>query len=471
MQFTPDSRHLYFFSASGDTINSRVLMMDGKPASPPVNELVPLLFSADGSHWLMNAGNAKNPRDRVVVHDGKVAPYSCENVRISPDGLHVACVTRTAPGMKTALAVLVDGKLTVGGSRIGTLKFSPAGDVFASVQDVKEFFPTLYRNGTAVPNSLGVTGVSFSADGKRWGARGNTKGAVHWMIVDGKRQKDYKEVTDIAFSPDGTTWAYNGRTDLGWHAIINGEEREPNAWGRGGPMFARTGNRYIYAAGPNTTKFYYNGRASAPHHSVWGAQISPDGMRYAYYAGVDGLTTELIVDGEAKTRRGMWDASQRIHFSADSKHIVATAMHPQGKFPTLYINGVYMPKTVTGWTPWEITPDSQHVISQGAGPNVQGMVTTLYYLNGDPVASCGSRAMTWVNSPKHVRPVIAVAQWGNNNLQQVRAPEATDWEMQPDGSIIFICGTPGPGGYGPIKKYVVTPAPGSNLVSWAASAK
>src|SRR6185369_14449430 len=116
-------------------------------------------------------------------------PYSCENVKMSADGVHVACVTRTAPGMKTAVAVLVDGKLTVGGSKIGTLKFSPTGEVFATALDTLNV-PTLYRNGAAIPNSLGVNTVLFSADGKHWGARGNTKGVTHWMIVDGKRQKD-----------------------------------------------------------------------------------------------------------------------------------------------------------------------------------------------------------------------------------------------------------------------------------------
>jgi len=473
MQFTPDSRHLYFFSASGDTLNSKVLMMDGKPVSPPVNEITPLLFSADGSHWVFNAGSAKQPRDRVMVIDGKLAPYSCENARISADGLHVACVTRTAPGMKTAVAVLVDGKLTVGGSRINTLKFSPSGDVFVTATDVTNI-ATLYRNGVAIPNSVGVTGVLFSADGRHYGARGNTKYVQHWMIIDGKRQKDYKDLMDIVFSPDGTTWAYNAQTELGWQAVVNGEEREPNAWARGGPIFANTGNRYIYAAGPNTTKFYYNGRASAPHHSVWGAAISPDGMRYGYYAGIDTLTTELIIDGEAKTRRGQYDFAQRIHFSPDSKHVVATAMHPVGKFPTLYIDGVYLPRTYTTWVPWEITPDSQHVISMGPATTEQNAPAATYYLDGDPVARCSQRNMTWFNSPKHVRPVMQVAQWGNekfgpNANQNMRAPDATDWEMQPDGSIIFICATPGPAGYGPIKKWTVMPAPGSNLTSWVAS--
>jgi hypothetical protein len=164
----------------------------------------------------------------------------------------------------------------------------------------------------------------------------------------------------------------------------------------------------------------------------------------------------------------MYDAAQRILFSSDSKHIVATGMHPQGKFPTMYIDGTFLPRTVTGRTPEEITPDSQHLISVGPGPAEQGMTTQVYYVDGDPVVRCSQRGMTWANSPKQVRPVIRVAQWGNTN-QNIRLPEANDWEAQPDGSIIFLCGTPGPAGYGPIKKWTVTPAPGSSMTSWVAS--
>ena len=48
-------------------------------------------------------------------------------------------------------------------------------------------------------------------------------------------------------------------------------------------------------------------------------------------------------------------------------------------------------------------------------------------------------------------------------------PEAKDWEVQPDGSIIFICNSPGPGGFGPIKKITVTPAAGTSVTSWVSS--
>jgi hypothetical protein len=465
LQFTPDGRHVYFFSSSGNTFNSRVLMMDGKPASPAVNEVRPLLFSADGSHWLLNSGKSDQPAEKVVVVDGKPAAYTCENARISPDGAHVACVTRTMTAGRAGYAVLVDGKATVTGPRIGLLKISPAGDVFATVLDAVNT-PTLYRNGVAVPGSQGAGTVTFSPDGRHWAAGGISGGGVaRWVIIDGKKQPDFKTVSDVVFSPDGTAWAYNAESDKGWHAIVNGQMREPNALARGGPMFAKTGHNFVYTAGPNTTKVYFNATASAPLHSVWGLELSPDGSRYAYYAGIDAQTTELVVDGQPKSRRGRYDAAQRIGFSPDSKHVFATAMHPQG-FPTAYIDGTFLPRAFTTLSPYEFTPDSQHLISSSIGQE-QGVQTAQYHLDGDVIAKCSSRPMTWINSPKMRRSVTGVLQWGVSSKPV--DPEVKDWEFQPDGSIIFVCSSPGPGGYGPLKKITVTPVPGSSVTSWLGS--
>ena len=468
LQFTADGRHVYFFSANGTTLNSKVMIVDGKPASPPVSEVQPLLFSADGSHWLLNAGKATQPTEKVMVLDGKTLDYPCENARIFPDGLHVACVTRNITTGRAAQAVLVDGKITVSGTpKIGLLKVSPSGDVFVTAVDAANV-PTLYRNGALVQGSLGASTVTFSADGKHWAAVGMSGGGVaRWVIVDGKKQKDYKMVSDVIFSADGTAWAYNGQSERGWHTIVTGEEREPNAIARGGPMFSKTGHNYVYTAGPSTTKVYYNGTASAPLHSVWGLELSPDGTRYAYYAGIDALTTELVVDGQPKSRRGSYDVAQRIGFSPDSKHVFATGMHPQAKVPTIYIDGTFLPRMDPVPQPREFTPDSQHLISISTGPQEQGAPTTLYQLDGNVVAKCSSRTMTWANSPKMVRPSVGVLQWGINS--KPTDPEAKDWEVQPDGSIIFICNSPGPGGFGPIKKITVTPAAGTSVTSWVSS--
>jgi hypothetical protein len=471
LQFTPDGNHVYFFRASGDTTTSVMLVMDGKPASPPVDAILPLMFSADGSHWAFSAGAAKQPLTKVLVIDGKTADYNCESPRISRDGRHVACFSRasTLPAGH-ARGVLVDGKLTVSGPQLDLLRFSPSGDVFVTVKDTKTNTTTLYRNGTLVEGSEGALTLRFSPDGSHWAAQGMTNlGAARWIMYDGKRQKDYKQVSDVLFAADESAWAYFGQSDKGWHAVINGKEHEPNAVAHGA-AFAKTGHSFAYAAGPAAMQVFLNDVAvSAPFKTVFALELSPDGARSAFYTTLSGLIVELVVDGQTKSQGIQYTVVQRIGFSPDSKHVFATAMHPQLKLPTIYLDGAFLPRVVMGLSPQEFTPDSQHLILTGQGAPEQGLTPVLYYVDGDVVAKCSPRALPWLNSPKMVRPKVGVLPWGTSS--KPIDPDAKDWEVQPDGSIAFICNTPAPGGYGPIRKVTVTPAAGTSFATWAASLK
>jgi len=471
LQFTPDGNHVYFFRASGDTTTSVMLMMDGKPASPALDAIRPLMFSADGAHWVLSAGAAKQPATNVVVVDGKTADYNCESARISRDGRHIACFTRasTLPAGH-GRGVLVDGKLTVSGTQMDLLKFSPSGDVFATVKDAKNI-ATLYRNGSLVEGSEGALTLAFSPKGAHWAAKGMSGlGVARWVMYDGKKQKDYKEVSDVMFAADESAWAYFARSDQGWHVVVNGMERQPNAFAHGA-MFAKTGHAFVYATGPAAMQVFLNDApVSAPFKSVFGLELSPDGAHSGFYTTLGGLApADLVVDGQAKSQNNQYHAGQRIGFSPDSKHVFATALHPQLKIPTIYLDGVFLPRAVTGLSPQEFTPDNAHLILTGQGPVEQGLTPTLYYVDGDLAAKCSIRAMPWMNSPKMIRPKVGVLPWAP--LPKPIDPEAKDWEVEPDGSIVFICNTPAPGGYGAIKKVTVTPAAGATFATWAASLK
>jgi hypothetical protein len=350
------------------------------------------------------------------------------------------------------------------------LKFSPSGDVFVTVKDTKKNTTTLYRNGTLVEGSEGASTLMFSPNGSHWAAKGMTNlGAAYWVMYDGKRQKDYKQVSDVLFAADESAWAYFGQSDKGWHAVINGMEREPNGIAHGA-AFAKTGHSFAYAAGPMAMKVFLNDvAASAPFQNVYGLELSRDGARSAFYTTLGGLAVQLVVDGASKSQGIQYTVAQRIAFSPDSKHVFATAMHPQLKLPTIYLDDVFLPRAVTGLSPQEFTPDSQHLILMGTGAPEQGLTPTLYYVDGDVVAKCSPRTIPWMNSPKMLRPKVGVLPWGTNS--KPIDPEAKDWEVEPDGSIAFICNTPAPGGYGPIKKVTVTPATGTTFATWAASLK
>lgn len=45
------------------------------------------------------------------------------------------------------------------------------------------------------------------------------------------------------------------------------------------------------------------------------------------------------------------------------------------------------------------------------------------------------------------------------------------WESQPDGSIVFVGSDPGPGGYGPVKRVTVRPAPATSVATFVNNLK
>src|SRR5262249_48606732 len=140
-----------------------------------------------------------------------------------------------------------------------------------------------------------------------------------------------------------------------------------------------------------------------------------DGTRVGYFAGISGLNTQLTIDGEPKGLPRSYDVNQRIVFSPDSKHVVATAMHPQRKSPTIYIDGTFLPLGEFERSPREFTPDSQHIIFTSPGPVFEKTVQTARtYLDGDVAATCSARNVTWVNSPKMARQAAGVLQWQQN---------------------------------------------------------
>jgi hypothetical protein len=238
---------------------------------------------------------------------------------------------------------------------------------------------------------------------------------------------------------------------------------------RSRPTFARTGNKFVYAAGvqPLALKVYQNGKPSPVHRNVWGLALSPDGERCAYFAGIDANTTEFVVDGEVVTRDGGFGGT--AFFSPDSKHVAAATRGPDGG--TIYADGMFLPARRAPGRAAEFTPDSQHLITVG-GPTTENPAAGVrYFLDGDLVAEFSGRVMPFENSPKMKRDqaTAVVAPFGVSSIQP--DPEAKPWEYMPDGTIVFIGPSVDPSGSGPMKKITVTPAPGTNVRTWFAAVK
>lgn len=460
MQFTPDGKRLYFYSASGDTMQSFRLLMDGKPVTPPFDQTPQPVFSADGSRWLLSAGKAKQPSEKFLIIDGKDAGYTGERAVFSPDGKKV--ISASVGQGKQQL--LVDGKSIIEGFAIERFRVGGNGDIAALVQtSATNRNKQLAINGKLIAGTEGANGVTLSPDGKHWAANGMSGlGLAYWVVLDGKKHKDYKELNSITFSPDSSVCLYYGRDDAGWHAVVNGVESEAYGVVRGS-TFARTGNKFAYAAGPmpNSMRVYYDGKASPLHGVIFDLALSPDGDHCAYYATTGPTTSEFIVDGEIKGFGGAFGGM--LFYSADSKHLAAQARRTND-YDTIYIDGTFIPPRMAPGVPKEFTPDSQHLISNVSAMDTNQMAVFNYFVDGEQVAQFSSRGMNWVNSPKMIRTGRAAMPFGVNSKPV--DPDAKDWEVQPDGSIIFIGCAPGPQGYGPIKKVKVTPA--ATFATWVA---
>jgi hypothetical protein len=74
LSFTPDGKHLFFYTQTMDTFQSFQLMMDGKPATPPFNATPYPRFSEDGTRWmLVGTSVGENPAPMLII-DGCSAP-------------------------------------------------------------------------------------------------------------------------------------------------------------------------------------------------------------------------------------------------------------------------------------------------------------------------------------------------------------------------------------------------------------
>lgn len=472
LQFTPDGKQVFFYSQTADTMQSFRLMVDGKPATPAFDGTPQPVFSADGSRWLLSAGQAKQPGQRMLIVDGKDAGYSGQRVRFSPDGRHVVCVS----GAERDQRLLVDGKPVLSAPFIERFRIGATNDVAAIVRpsagtgDV--FKQTLYLNGKLVPGTEGVADVFFSPDGKHWAARlQRDMATVAWVMADGQKQQDYDKVSDLGFSPDSSTLAYVASRGAKQFMVTNGVEDEGNDLIRSRPTFAAQGRKFVYAAGnqPLALKMYAGGQASPVHRNVFRLALSPDGRRLAYFAGLDGNTTEFIVDGVAVTRDGAFGGS--AVFSPDSKHLAAATRKPQG-YGTVYLDGVFLPERLALGMPLEFTPDSQHLLTVAAGDaTLHPGVGPRYFLDGELVAEFSNRSLPWENSPRMKRDATAGAVLPFGVSSVTPDPDAKPWEFMPDGTIVLVGPAPDPAGAGPMKRVVITPSPDTTPASWLAAVK
>jgi hypothetical protein len=450
--FSPDSRHLFFYSRTSDTMQSHRLMIDGKPVSPAFTGIPAPFFSPDGSRWGLLAVKPGTTDELFLLIDGKDAGYVGSLPRFTPDGRRIVSIRRNGPQEGGGYSVLVDGKptLTVPSLHNDNYVLSSRGDI--AVIGIMEGGTKrqLFINGKLAPAGDHVWGVTFSPDGKRWAAQCNDD-PLSWVVVDGVKHQHYARVSAIAFTPDSSRCVYVAESGVKKFVVIDGEEGAGAAQIVEPPFFAETGHRIAYVV-KETAQGLGGHRAMIDREPLTVAQgirrftLSRDGSRHAYTAALDALSTRLIIDGEA-VGTGFAQGDQ-VLFSPDSRHVAAVARPPDGRNQALYLDGHYISSDDLKLTSLlAFTPDARHLLTVAQESAPRGGVGNVqaYQLNGERVAQFSGRGLTWANPVEGRRA----------------------WEVQADGSIVLIGSEPtADRTYGPMKRVTVNPAKTGDLASW-----
>jgi hypothetical protein len=448
--FSPDSRQLFFYARTTDTLASHRLMVDGKPASPAFAGTPEPFFSADGRRWGLLAARPGASGELMLVLDGKEANYVGLRPQFTADGRRVVSLGRQ-PGKPDAL--LVDGKPLFTAQHIETFEVASNGSIAAIATAAGGEKKRLFLNGKPVPGVEGVAGVVFSPDGKRWAAW-CIQPPSSWVVVDGKRQQDYQRVADVVFSPDSSRLIYTAEAGVKRFVVVDGIEDSGATNILVKPFFASRGNAYAYAVAEtgsmDSRRAVINGERHPLGRYVHNLQLSPDGSRHAYYRSVDALVSRLVVDGQEVGAENA-EGSQLV-FSPDGRHIAALArplVGNQGR--SLYVDGEYFGHDeVRVNVLMGFTPDSRHVLAVATENRRDVGAVQRYSMNGQVVAEFGNRGVAWANTRSSHRL----------------------WEAQPDGSVLLVGTDPVAGqNYGPMKRVRVIPAANSTIATWIAQTK
>jgi hypothetical protein len=387
LAFTSNSKHVWFMQqvhkSNQSADNYTCVVFDGVAGIPGGSTPV---FSADGDHFAYIASNPHDPAQQTMMLDGKSAGYSGTDPKFTGDSQHLLVRTQIpAPnGRGQALQVLLDGKPWLKAEN-AVLFVAPVGElVAAAVLRGSQWFLVVGGKKVEGSESVGISDVRFSPDGKHYAAQCTTAASTCSMLVDGKRHPEYASITNASFSPDSSRFAYQAMMGGKTFVVIDGEESDGYMAVQEFTFGGGKRTWYISCTDYSESTFVIDGvPTTSKTPQVLGLTFSADGSRYAHLLGV-GNVLSPVVDGTVGADQNVMMLRSTIEsmprqfvLSPDGKHIAffgAAAGNMEAAARGLVVDGKRVQAGQTIFNP-TFTPDSRHLAWMTAeGPTTRTTV-------------------------------------------------------------------------------------------------
>jgi hypothetical protein len=230
---------------------------------------------------------------------------------------------------------------------------APAGQNFLSVFDIGGSSYGLFFNDRAVAEARRIDSIAWSQDGKRYAAECNTDHESEFMVIDGKKEPDYRRVSPLrnpeywgpsrAFTADSSKSVYSAATD---RAFLVVENEESDGYAQINDLtLSKQGAHIGFIAADNDRKqlLVVDGKALEPRSTLRDITFTPNGSHYAALSGEDNKARKLMVDGIEQPQTYGSDLalysfssdagrSRHIAFSDDGLHFVyVSQLAPTGQ--------------------------------------------------------------------------------------------------------------------------------------------